>query len=428
MFTKANVTYYMPFKPLSLVLCLVVLLGIKPLNAQHYKLQTSQSDSLANAILNSISPGKVRYTIQSLEEFETRFALDDNRKDIALWIKQEFIDMGYKDVFLDSFLLDSIEWPQGSDIFYTTWQYNVVAKIHGSVDSSKHFVMGAHYDAIVYWGDAFTYTPGADDNASGVAAVLETARVFKEHNIQPDFTIHFVAFAAEELYLHGSTHYAEKMANQQADVVLMINNDMIAYNPIEAQRWRFKMQKYPHTERVRIMAEDIASKYTHLVMFVDSNAIAFSDSYPFYLQGYDAVFFQEYNFNNNLHTVYDVLDSLDVYYCAEVIKISCGLLLYQNMGHLNSVDILSHEAQIQLYPNPAEDHIYVNLKSHTLASEKFIIEIYDMQGRLINYKEHFYDFGNNNLIRLDVNHLKSGVYNCVIKTKQHIYNKSFFKL
>ncbi|MBI4428572.1 MAG: M20/M25/M40 family metallo-hydrolase [Ignavibacteriales bacterium] len=124
--------------------------------------------------------------------------------------------------------------------------FNVVATIPGKTDPSKEFIVGAHIDCSAsLMGDSAwkggwltIRAPGADDNASGVAAMLELARVFSSSflGFQNEYTIKFIAFGAEEsgpaypASLHGSAHYVAK-ARERADQILgMVNLDMLGYN------------------------------------------------------------------------------------------------------------------------------------------------------------------------------------------------------
>ncbi len=283
-------------------------------------------DSLINAVLQSISTDTVQQIIIDMENFKTRFALAENRRDIAVWLKNRFINAGYDNVVLDSFYVEI----ERHTVVLKTWQYNVVARLEGKTDTDKKYILGAHYDSINYMNDDFD-APGADDNASGIAAVLEVARVFKQHQISPKYNITFVCFAAEEIDKMGSTYYAEKLSEQNVNVALMINNDMIAYNPDNKKQWKFNVQKYPGTERFIEIIENIAHNYTVLKPVTTTGFLNHSDSYPFHLQGYKAVFFNEYTFNNNIHTFFDIIDNLDIDYCTEIIKISGGLLLEENL-------------------------------------------------------------------------------------------------
>lgn len=99
---------------------------------------------------------------------------------------------------------------------------NVVARIDGT-QRDKYIIIGAHYDHLGV-EDEEIY-PGANDNASGTAALLELARLFTQMNYKPSHTLIFVAFDAEEIGLYGSKDFAERF--NADDVKVMINLDMV---------------------------------------------------------------------------------------------------------------------------------------------------------------------------------------------------------
>jgi len=199
--------------------------------------QITQYESLSNdakadlnpvilEVVNEINSDSIRATIQHLQDFGTRFLLKDNRKEIATWIANKFISYGFTDVVVDSFLC-YVNW---SGIFVDTlWQYNIVATLTGQSAPDEIYVVGGHYDAIVL--ASLDTTPGADDNGSGTAATMEIARAMKQINYQPESTIKFCLFAAEELGLYGSKYQAMKAHQTGEDVRFMLNMDMIANNP-----------------------------------------------------------------------------------------------------------------------------------------------------------------------------------------------------
>ncbi|MFQ5590097.1 MAG: M28 family metallopeptidase [Phycisphaerae bacterium] len=96
--------------------------------------------------------------------------------------------------------------------------YNVVGTLRGVLRPDLEYIIGAHYDSVD--------NPGADDNASGVALVLEAARVLVDYD--SDYTIRFVAFDREEQGLHGSKGYVAAHSND--NILGMISADMVAYN------------------------------------------------------------------------------------------------------------------------------------------------------------------------------------------------------
>ncbi len=109
----------------------------------------------------------------------------------------------------------------------TTEQRNLFAVLTGSEAGAGVIVVGAHYDSRT---DDLTnsdaYAPGADDNGSGVAAVLELARIMSQY--QPRATVVFALFAGEEQGNHGSNYFVEQyIMTGQVDLQVMINLDTI---------------------------------------------------------------------------------------------------------------------------------------------------------------------------------------------------------
>ena len=97
---------------------------------------------------------------------------------------------------------------------------NVIARLEGTLTPDSVFVVGAHFDTV-------PGSPGADDNASGVAGMLEIARLLAD--FQPASSIEFVGFALEEAGLVGSTHYAHQAFEANVDIIGMFSMEMIAY-------------------------------------------------------------------------------------------------------------------------------------------------------------------------------------------------------
>ena len=92
---------------------------------------------------------------------------------------------------------------------------------------NEYIIIGAHYDHLGIVND--TIYNGADDNASGTAALLTLAKHFVTH--QPEHSIVFAAFDAEELGLHGSRHFVDHSPMPLAAIKLNFNFDMISRNP-----------------------------------------------------------------------------------------------------------------------------------------------------------------------------------------------------
>ncbi len=97
---------------------------------------------------------------------------------------------------------------------------NLILSFPGTQSTQDCILIGAHYDAV-------PGTPGADDNASGVAALLELARLL---TMQPArYPVQLVAFDLEEYGMVGSTHYAAALHQQQQKIRVMLSLEMLGY-------------------------------------------------------------------------------------------------------------------------------------------------------------------------------------------------------
>ena len=272
-------------------------------------------DSTITNLIEDVDPDSLEYFIQSLQDFGSRFLLAPNRRQVAEWIRHEFLRFGIEDVKLDSFIVSG------------TWQYNVIATIPASQQTDKVYVIGGHHDSITSSSDRENNAPGADDNASGTTGVLEMARVLMKNDYSPEANLKFVTFAAEEWGLYGSKDFAKKAKNSGMNIKLMINHDMISYSPYQVSFSNVDINYYSGSEEYSYIAQECVSKYTDLNVFEGTSNSGGSDSYSFYAEGFNAVYFEEHNFTPYYHTGNDVIENSNIPFCTEVIKASCATLI-----------------------------------------------------------------------------------------------------
>lgn len=281
-------------------------------------------DRVINSLVDEISADNLEIYVNWLEDMETRFCLADNRREVAVAIMNRMKDFGYANARLDSFYLERT-WREN---YYALWEYNVVATLEGTGSTGEMSVIGAHYDNILREGDPFYITPGANDNASGVAAMLEIARVLKREKYVPSSNIEFVAFGAEELGLHGSSYYASTLAATGKVVKVMLNNDMIAYEPSDTRSdWLVNIINYPASSGLTILAEELCQEYTDLGFYTDNTHQNQSDSYSFAEAGFPALFFAGSSEDPFYHTTNDLAVTLNYEYCSEITALCCALLV-----------------------------------------------------------------------------------------------------
>jgi hypothetical protein len=252
-----------------------------------------------------VSADSVEAFIQSLQDMQTRYALADNRLEVANWIKNTFQRFGISNAHLQEFTWND------------TQQYNVVATIEGTMFPDEYVVVGGHHDSITYT-NPLAFAPGADDNASGVAAALETARVLVQANYQPKCSIRFVTFAAEEFGLYGSHFSAQNSVDMGENIRLMVNHDMIANNPDNLDTVR--LMPYDGNLAQSEYASMLVSEYSSLSANFGNLNSSSSDSFSYWSRGYPVIYFYEQDFSPVYHSNEDVVANLNPAYCAEVIK------------------------------------------------------------------------------------------------------------
>jgi hypothetical protein len=184
-----------------------------------------------DAIVREISPARIKAYDDKLVSFGTRHTMSDtvsNTRGIGAarrWIKAELerCGAGKLDVQFDSHM-----HMVDSRISRPTEIVNVVATLPGAQAAAKdrYYVVSGHYDSRVT--DVMNYTadaPGANDDASGTAAVMEMACVMSRHKF--DATLVFMTVAAEEQGLYGAGHFAEEAKSRHLNIAGMFDNDII---------------------------------------------------------------------------------------------------------------------------------------------------------------------------------------------------------
>jgi hypothetical protein len=192
------------------------------------------------AALKQVSTAQIRATIEKLASFQTRHTLSATPEMTAAgrgigaareWIRSQFERYskdcgGCLEVKLQSFTAEPNERiKQPSEIV------NVYAVLRGSErrNAGRTYLVSGHYDSRNSDPlDAKGAAPGANDDASGTAVVLEAARVLSK--LKFPATIIFIAFAGEEQGLVGSEHFARTAKEQKMDVEAVLNNDIVGGN------------------------------------------------------------------------------------------------------------------------------------------------------------------------------------------------------
>ena len=222
-----------------------------------------------------------------------------------------------------------------SDTF-TYWgrSYRNVIGRSGPNRKAPLIILGAHFDSV-------EGTPGADDNASGVAVLLEAARILSRSRLQSQ--VLFCAFNLEELNMIGSTFFAKKLKAAGAKVGAMISLEMVGFTDSRPGGQKYPMGlRWLYPDRgdfIGIVANWrsnlLMRKFSHLMRRVPGlpvetltvlgngfllPQVRLSDHSPFWDLGYPALLVTDTAFFRNLHYhgPSDTLETLDFNFMAKV--------------------------------------------------------------------------------------------------------------
>ncbi|MGI6717854.1 MAG: M28 family peptidase [Bacteroidales bacterium] len=159
-------------------------------------------------LVDKVNADSLEYYVQHLQDYGTRRYNSPQAVEAQNWIKEHFERYGF-----DVELQDVEDYNSK----------NVIAVKQGSKIPDEYVVCGSHYDSFTYWGAA----PGADDNATGTAGMMEIARIISEYDF--DRSIVICTFTAEEIGLVGSDAYATRCAEQNMNILGYFNIDMSGY-------------------------------------------------------------------------------------------------------------------------------------------------------------------------------------------------------
>lgn len=229
----------------------------------------------------------------SADDMQGRFTGSEGERKAQAYIEKQFKalklhPLGNNNSFIQEFPFKSGPHGTGAE----GKAHNVIAYLDNQAD--KTIIIGAHYDHLGLGenGSSLDANPqgkihnGADDNASGVAGVLELARYFSKNNVKESSNFVFICFSGEELGLYGSKYFTENPTLDFTRINYMINMDMIGrLNPTTRSITVSGSGTSPVWENT------IKSIPTTLKVSTDSSGIGPSDHSSFYLKNIPALHF-----------------------------------------------------------------------------------------------------------------------------------------
>jgi len=182
---------------------------------------------------------------------------------------------------------------------------NIVGLLEGSdpVLKNEWLIVGAHLDHVGQQAGKI-YFPGANDNGSGSAAVLQIARAFAMNDIKPKRSVAFVLFASEEQGLNGAQYFADNVPDKMSKVIGMFNLDCIGYG-----------------DSIQVGGGHSAQEFWNAAKEIDKNNSGLmvertwqgggADAEPFYRKGIPTLYFVTTNSYGHLHMLSDEPETLN---------------------------------------------------------------------------------------------------------------------
>jgi Zn-dependent M28 family amino/carboxypeptidase len=253
---------------------------------------------------------RIKKNIQTLQDFKTRYAYSENYTKSAKWSFEQFKKMGLE-----------VKFHEYSD--YGKKQLNIVAQKSFSNPSDKLYIVCAHLDSTS--PKASELAPGADDNGSGVAGVLEVAEVLKDTKYIEN--IRFVLFAGEEVGLRGSKAYVKQLKKdgEVNRIKGVVNFDMIGFD---------KNAPISSLIETKTFCKDFISDFTDTMekdgklKYKISYQPFGSDHMPFLNENIPCFLFieDEYDLNPNYHQVTDLVEYINIDLATEIVNVTIKTL------------------------------------------------------------------------------------------------------
>ncbi len=359
----------------------------------------SRHDTLIQQMVQAVSLDSMLFNLQRLQNYGTRYTYSRKCDTVAWWIRDK---------------LQTYNLSTNYDIYLAGTQhdtsYNVIATIPGQVRPESIVIICGHFDS--YSNVPYTSAPGADDNGTGTAVVIEAARILSRYQFR--WTIKFIAFSGEEQWMLGSYHYVDTVAvPQQLKIGGAFNFDMIAYTAYDSTRMYVNRNTYSTV--LAILAESVNTQYDvglNLVNYLDEDCAG--DNTPFWEHNYKAVFACEdtewgiWNGSNpHYHTTHDTIGIIRLGQVWRGAKL--GVACVASMAGPIGINPITENTKINTMPFTKKATIISNIIQ---LSENRSAELFDITGKRVFILRQ----GNNN-----ISGLGSGIY--FLKENQRIIAK-----
>lgn len=321
--------------------------GKKPVKPIDYTLDRSH---VVQAVLADVDREKLLGTIRDLSAMPSRHYRSASGAAASIWLRDRWAAMaGGTDATIE--LVDH-GYPQKS----------VVLTLPGSTRRGEVVVIGGHLDSITFSGGA---APGADDDASGIATMTEALRALLVNAYQPERTLVFVAYAAEEVGLRGSQAIVKLFQQRGINVVGALQLDMTNYQGSEKDIWLMKdFTSAPQNE----FLIELIETYVGATWGLDACGYACSDHASWYRAGVPASMPFEARMrdrNMKIHSAKDTLETSgnNADHAVKFARLTVAYAIELGKGYLpNARAMVDHPTAVPAHcPEPSRDWIWAAL-------------------------------------------------------------------
>ncbi len=260
-------------------------------------------------LIEKLNEDLILQFLENLTSFGPRVTTTEACEKSGDYIYNEFVNMGL-------------------DTRYHYWENNglygknIEATIYGYDNTADEiYIICAHYDSV-------EDSPGADDDGSGVAAVMAAAKLMSGYICKN--TVKFIAFSGEEQGLVGSYYYVDEALNNNTNIAGVLNVDMIGYAETEEETNYIKLYQDTNNpfEWLTNYTVNVSEEYFDLLNLevVPSGWSWGSDHYYFWKAGYNAIFYAEKNFNRYYHSIEDTIENMNISYIVKNSKLIIATL------------------------------------------------------------------------------------------------------
>jgi hypothetical protein len=275
---------------------------------------TKKKISALAELTANVSEDRLRASIEHLSAFPTRHSASSHLPEAAGWIGDQFRGLGYADVSLFAYVQSGLHL------------MNVVCRKSGTNENAASRLVCAHFDSRTkQLADSVSRAPGADDNGSGVAALIESARVLGALPLAAP--IEFIATSGEEQGLWGATAYAAHVQQSGKAIEFVLNMDEIGFPNAgrEIIVERDLGNEVPTNDKA---SQELAARLAQIAtdelgLRMKLGPIERSDYMPFEARGYITIgLYESGNYEDFYHTSNDTIDHVDFSYLADMTRVA----------------------------------------------------------------------------------------------------------